>query len=64
METGGFINKEMSDRLLNKLLEVYNNRRWVRCPSCGNVFETYCKDNHYCYKCKYEGVCETVIQTI
>jgi rRNA maturation endonuclease Nob1 len=58
--TGGIID----ENLLQKLLKVDEYRRWVICPNCKNIFETYQKNNCFCGNCRFEGECETVIQTI
>lgn len=63
MYTGGFVSNEEIKKLQKQLLNS-SNRRWVVCPVCGHLFETFENSNHLCICCGYEGNCETVMQTL
>jgi hypothetical protein len=74
MNDGGIIKNPKIIELVNKLFNcngdtkiiehLNNNRRWVQCPECNNLFETWEKDDHWCPFCKFKGNCDTAIQTI
>ncbi len=62
MHTGGIVNHNLLKESIDVVSGKY--RRWVFCPQCGNLFETYQKEYHNCLRCDYQGKCDTIIQTI